>query len=112
MASCNPNDLAAQASCLLCLTQGELSPIILSLICQKSGVNCDINSLVTEASCFACQTPGIWPILENILWCKIAQAIAGGSCDPNTLMASAGCFACLPSELWPYLEAQMLCNSV
>lgn len=113
MATCDPNTLAAQAGCLIdCLTVNELAPIILKLICTKSGVNCDINSLAAEASCYVCQVPGVWPVLENILWCKIAQAIAGSNCDPNTIMANASCFACLPAEIWPYLEAQMLCNAI
>lgn len=84
-ASTDPNVLAGDANCLICIPPGMQMPVMIWLLCQIAGVTTDPNTLIKNAGCLQCIDPGMQGPVMIWLLTQIAGGGTGGSV--NNLVA-------------------------
>jgi len=108
--TCNPDQLAALARCIKCLSEATLLEVRVYLLCQLLQTlgmpqSCEPNDLAAAAKCFKCQSGNLMEIQTYLL-----ARLAGGSMDPDTLAQQAKEFQSLPDSTMEEIQTRLICQ--
>lgn len=82
MATCNVNDLLADAGAIAGLTPGQRRVLIAQLLYDISGSTSTVAELLAEANCLMCLTPGQLRVVQGQLLCNWSGDGGGGYQPP------------------------------
>lgn len=72
MATCNVNELLAQAKCFMCLSEKQLDMVTLQLVREWAGDTSTPNQLLNDARCLNCLDTKQIDLVQTQLLCDIA----------------------------------------
>lgn len=82
MATCNVNDLLAEAGAIAGLTPGQRRVLIAKLLYDISGSTSTVQELLAEANCLMCLTPAQLRVVQAQLLCNFSGGGGGGGYQP------------------------------